>query len=82
MNPQRKPLFNPLSSDLRVEFKDDDNVETILVMPALEISYFEGYQYDFMKKHMAETIYNERGQRHNHTLDIEEINKEIEHGGD
>jgi len=47
-------------------------------MPSMEITYFEGYKYEFMRKHLAETIYHERGVRVNHDDDIEKIKKEIE----
>lgn len=77
----KKPLFNPLSKDLVVLFRGDDNMEVPLTMKAMEISYFAGYQYEFMKKHMADAIYDERGQKTNHDDDIAVIKREVDLSG-
>ena len=58
-----KTLFNPLMTDFSVEWFDDDNKSHILKMRSMEFTKFEDYQSEFVKKHLADEIYNVRGSK-------------------
>lgn len=56
-----KTLFNPLMSDFECEWFDDDNKSHILKINGMDFATFEDGQAEFMKKHLADEIYNQRG---------------------
>lgn len=67
------PIFNPMSHDFSYPWKDDSNTEHILFVPSINIVYFPRYQADFMAKHLADEIINERG----YAKDKEKQRKEV-----
>jgi len=71
------PLFNPLSEDFKYTWLDDGNKPHELTIPGREIAYFPDYQARFMAKHLADTVYNERGRKINPEVDLKAILDEI-----
>ncbi len=77
-NQKPKPLYNPLKSDFSWEYKDEDNQTHTAVLPAMDITYFPTWLADVLVIHLADAVYDLRGPKQNHELDIAEIKKEIE----
>lgn len=72
------PLFNPLLKDFSIPFKGDDNKEIILTMKGGQVTYFKGYQAQYMIKHLSDEIFNEMGYpKTNSEDDYKEIRKMI-----
>jgi hypothetical protein len=77
LNPVR--LYNPLLRVFKYKWKDDGNIEHELVMNP-GFTTFPEYQANFMKKHLADEIYNTSGKypKKNSFDDYYEIYKTIE----
>ena len=75
-NESPKRIFSPASEDLNIEWRDDDNVIHVLVVPRQQISEYPTYQADFLTKHIADVVMNERGKVSDNDRKkiIEEIN--------
>jgi hypothetical protein len=71
------PLFNPLKDDFSYEWLNDDNDKIVLSIPGREIAYFDKPRAEFLAKHLADAVYNERGGSSNSEEDYREIYKEI-----
>lgn len=70
-------LFNPLSTDFYYYWRNDNNKDIKLVIPAISIEYFDPPQAHFMAKHLSDEIMNKRGYAKNTEEQRKEILKEI-----
>jgi hypothetical protein len=72
-------LYNPLLKEFRYPWKNDQNEQIELVMKAAGFTEFPEYQAVFMKKHLADEIFNTQGYpKKNSVDDYKEIYKVIE----
>lgn len=80
MNPKplKKTIYNPLSEDFTVNFAGDENIPVPYTIHALEVDTYPTVIANHITKHLAEHIYQIRGQKTNHDDDIKAIRREIE----
>ena len=55
---KQTPLFNPLLKQFECDYILDDGTVQVLEMPAGQITYFPKFKADYMKKHLADEVYN------------------------
>jgi hypothetical protein len=72
-----RPLYNPLSNLFQAKWKNELNQPLTLEIKAGEIKWFPKGQYEFMRKHLADAVYNSRDAISNSELQYEGIYKEI-----
>lgn len=72
-----KPLYNPLSDKFVYDWLDDNNKAHTLVIEALSIGYFPPNQYEFMKKHLYDAVFNATGDYSRPLVEKDRINKII-----
>ncbi|OGU80426.1 MAG: hypothetical protein A2W11_00735 [Ignavibacteria bacterium RBG_16_35_7] len=51
-------MFNPLLKEFNYVWLNVKNNPVVLKMPPAQITYFPKFQADFMRKHLADEMYN------------------------
>lgn len=51
------PLYNPMKEDFKALLRDENNLQTEIVMPSRQITYFDPPIADVMKRRLADYIY-------------------------
>ena len=73
----KQGLFNILDGDFTATWLDDDNNPHELTIPSQEIKYFNKPQYLFMRKHLADAVFNTRNGVKNSAAEYKKILEEI-----
>jgi hypothetical protein len=74
-------IFNPLKTDFKCTYRDDDNKPREYIVRSMEIETFPAYIAKHIVKHLIVAVQNERSVNSLNTKAIEEIRKEIEING-
>jgi hypothetical protein len=76
--PERIPLYNPLKKTFSIEWVNEKDEKVILTIPPREIAYFNPAEARYVRKHLADEVYNSRPKIPNSELQYQEIYNEID----
>lgn len=77
LEPSEKIIFNPDTEPFSCNYDDDNGVKTYTI-PAIAVATFPTNIADHITKHLANKLYQKRGNKINYEVDIEAIKQEIQ----
>lgn len=71
-------IFNPLTIDVIVPIRDENNVQSDKIVPSLEITTYPRWLAEIVKKHVVDAVINDRELGYQTPEDLAKIQAEVE----